>query len=240
MAQHAGQCHDFTTWTVCPACYSIGVVKRRRLAVRVLSVLARSELQASFRPAAKVRAPFHAFSASLLLCLSLRQNLTNGGGEKDWVFSCRVWHLRAKPSESQYNLIDLQKIADDDAAALMRWAVGLFSKGRVDRRIELWFRLMRIDWGHGSDDGLPQVICVFADACGACGGMWRLAGARLTLAIAWKGVENLLKILAALAAAGMHAQVLLQSTTRQDKIATFDDLVEKTEACRDWRVFKIK
>jgi hypothetical protein len=72
---------------------------------------------------------------------------------------------------------------------------------------------------------------------GACGG---LAGARLTLAGAWKGIENLSKILTALTAAGMHAQVLLQSTARHDEIDPFDDAVQKTEDCRDWKMFKLR
>jgi hypothetical protein len=60
---------------LCCQCHALGKIKRRRLAVLVLSLQAKSELQASFRTAAR-----------------------------SWVFSCRVWHLRCivwHPSDLQ-------------------------------------------------------------------------------------------------------------------------------------------
>ena len=96
------------------------------------------------------------------------------------MFSCRVWHLRCKPGDSRPGLVDLQKIADDGSAALMRWAKALFSKAKVDQRIELWFRLSKVGWGRGIDTDLPQAICLPPMSCGlagACGGLRGLAGA---------------------------------------------------------------
>ena len=82
----------------------------------------------------------------------------------------------------------------------MQWVAGMFSSGRVDRRIEFWFRLTPL-----------------------------------------RGVEinNLRQVLGVLRAAGMDAQVLLQSTARKDdvvdEVSAFDALVDKPCAFKVFR-----
>ncbi len=56
---------------------------------------------------------------------------------RSWVFSCRVWHLRCQVSR----LSDLQEVCNDGGRKLVGWVQGLFQKGKVDGRVELWFPL---------------------------------------------------------------------------------------------------
>ncbi len=136
--------------------------------MRVLSLHAKSELQASFRQAAR-----------------------------SWVFSCRVWHLHCIVS----HLSDLQKVCNDGGSKLVRWVQGLFQKGKVDGRVELWFPLTwQIEWG-----------------------------SPLTAVSTWpKYADNLRNLLGMLEAAGIHAQALLQATARSSQVDPFDESVKKT------------